>query len=249
MTLDVTSPWHQLLSAAHVWHVDPEAIDAQRLEHQCIHWLSGAEIQHLNRLQRTHVRHEYLVTRVLCRWALSRYARVRPEAWEFSIVAKSKPCVAGPVAYRSLRFNLTHTYGLVACAVTRAGKIGIDAEPRSRLIEVDDLAKIVLSPAEQERLAKLASPQRNEAFLKHWVLKEAYLKGRGTGLFLAPEQVTLRFKEDGQPTPIGRWQLSLTDVAPAHIAAVAVRDRLGQQVQVGWHRAELSETVGGDCWQ
>src|SRR5690606_35218364 len=41
-------------------------------------------------------RHQFLATRALCRWVLSRYAPVAPEAWRFETGPHGKPHIASP---------------------------------------------------------------------------------------------------------------------------------------------------------
>jgi len=106
-----------------------------------------------------------------------------PEAWTFARTAHGKPYLS--VADRKgppLRFSLTHTRGCVACAVSRAADIGIDAESRSHINDLGRLIEGVCSPEEQAQV--LAAPVATQVplFLDLWALKEAYLKARGTGL-------------------------------------------------------------------
>ena len=97
-------------------------------ERQRLGWLSADEAEHLRRLKSEAPRREYLATRVLCRATLSRYVGVDPAHWRFCAGRNGKPRIAGPRGFVSLRFNLTHTRGLVICLVTRTGEVGVDAE-------------------------------------------------------------------------------------------------------------------------
>ena len=62
----------------------------------------------------------------LARLTLSRYAPVPPEAWSFSLGEHGRPEIEGPSDAGRLRFNLSHTRGMVACAVVRELDIGVD---------------------------------------------------------------------------------------------------------------------------
>ena len=149
--------------------------------------------------------------------------------------ARGKPAIAGPGEYRSLRFNLTHTEGLVACAVTRTGEIGIDAEQTSRGVDTTQVGEYFLSPPEQLRLAELSGQQRTNYFFERWVLKEAYLEGRGTGFSQSPARFCIELSDQGLPSPIGNWRLSLHRPTARHVAAVAVRmKRSRDSISIKW---------------
>ena len=78
----------------------------------------------------------------------------------------------------SVHFSITHTPHHAFCALSDT-PVGIDAEERSRRVN-PKLAQKVLSPAEFTRYE--AAPDRDEALLRLWVLKEALVKCSGEGL-------------------------------------------------------------------
>ena len=78
----------------------------------------------------------------------------------------------------NLHFSISHTKRRVFCALSPV-PVGIDAEERDRDIDLR-LAGKILSPAEKERLA--ACPDKRDALLRLWVLKEAQAKLTGEGL-------------------------------------------------------------------
>lgn len=78
------------------------------------------------------------------------------------------------------QISLSRTDGLAAIALSHA-VVGIDVESLGRAVELDDLVA-ALHPDE------LPVAGRRQA-LRHWVRKEAYLKGLGTGLGVDPATV------------------------------------------------------------
>lgn len=233
MQTSAKAEWEAIGAAAHVWHVCPDALTGTRLR-RCLAWLSGAEKAHREKLRTARLRHEYLAARALCRATLSRYTGIEPEAWRFSKNAHGKPAIAGPARFRPLRFNLTHTAGLVACIVTRAGEVGIDAEETGRAVDVAEVARHFFSEEERKRLAALSARRRTARFFEYWVLKEAYLKGRGVGLSVAPDGFTIELRR-GRALPIGSWALALYQPTRRHVAATAVRVRRGvDAVPIVW---------------
>ncbi len=70
------------------------------------------------------------------------------------------------------------------------GEIGCDVEDRFRDDDdVDELGAVVLHPVEQQEMLRLAAPQRQEAFKRYWVRKEAALKAAGSGFLKDPRAV------------------------------------------------------------
>jgi len=125
---------------------------------------------------------EFCSAHALLRRTLSLYADLEPADWRFSPDALGKPGIVNPPWNRFLRFNLSHTRGLVACAVAREAEVGIDVETTGRARSYSRLADRVLSPSERERWQGLASSQQAGGFLDYWTLKEAHLKALGTGI-------------------------------------------------------------------
>jgi len=77
-----------------------------------------------------------------------------------------------------LHFSISHTKDRVFCALHDA-PIGIDAEDPNRPIRLE-LAKKILSPEEFSQWEN--APDRQQALLRFWVLKEARAKFLGTGI-------------------------------------------------------------------
>lgn len=81
-----------------------------------------------------------------------------------------------------LHFSVSHSQNHAFCAVSRKN-LGIDAEEMTRNVDLR-LGKRILSPTEMRRLE--ATPDKQAALLRLWVLKEAYgkLTGKGWGNYL-----------------------------------------------------------------
>ncbi len=161
---------------------------------------SALEILSEDELQRFHAFHfdqdrkDYALAHALLRKTLSDLEPgTAPRDWQFAPMATGKPAVAGR---SDLDFSLTHTRGLVACAVTREGVIGIDAETDQRAVEVDMLMRDVCSPGERQELAKVEGAHKTSRFLDFWTLKEAYLKAVGLGITADLTTVSFTLADD-----------------------------------------------------
>lgn len=95
-------------------------------------------------------------------------------------------------ALHTVDFNLSYSGPLVACAVIRGRRIGVDIEQVSPRIHTPGLERMVMSPEERAWLEAMDVSDRHRAFFSIWVLKEAWAKARGEGLGLPFGEVTLR---------------------------------------------------------
>jgi 4'-phosphopantetheinyl transferase len=168
------------------------------------------------------------------RTTLSRYADVDPRRWRFRTGPQGKPEIAGPAGAPPLRFNLSHTRGLVACVVTLGLDAGVDVERTARhLRDPLALARHGFAPAERAALTRLAGRARRELFFDIWTLKEAYVKARGAGFLALPaRKLAYEISPGGsigltiEPELEDRsdaWQVALLAPTADHRLAVAIR--------------------------
>jgi 4'-phosphopantetheinyl transferase len=130
----------------------------------------------------------YCAAHVLLRLCLSRHAPLNPRDWRFAGALLARPEVDGGGWFcgQGLRFSLSHSHGLVCCAVSVNGPVGIDCEGHRPLPDALDLARRYFAAAESANLASMppgnGPGQRLPLFYTYWTLKEAYLKATGNGL-------------------------------------------------------------------
>lgn len=200
--------------------VDLAAIDAL---------LDAAERDRAARFVRDDDRRRYRVAHALLRGVLGRCLGRAPAAVDMSIGAHGKPALRDGGA-ADLRFNLTHSHEIAACAVAAGREVGIDVEWTGRAIDVDRIAARFFAPEEQAALAALAPDLRPRAFHACWTRKEAYLKARGVGLSLpldgfavsvAPGTGPCALTTRHEPAAAARWSLRAVDLVPGYEAAVA----------------------------
>jgi len=215
-----------------LWYVSVERADSAEPLRRYRAMLAPEEKEREGRLVRERDRRLFLISRALVRTTLSRYAPVAPAAWRFAPGAQGKPEIVDPDGLPPLRFNLTHTAGLVACAVALGHEVGVDAEKRDRRIACPGLAQRVLSRGEAAFLERLPEEERREAFLDLWTLREAYAKARGAGILrslgdvlsfrLAPgAEPAVSFGADWPDDP-ARWRFFRLRPGGRHCCAVAV---------------------------
>src|SRR5262245_60905547 len=145
-------------------------------------------------------RDEHVAAHALVRLALSRFAAgVDPRDWRFVVGERGKPEIAAPAS--PLRFNLSHTDGLVACVVAEGVDVGVDVENTARRSDTVAIADRYFAPAEVAALRSLPAGAQRDRFYEYWTLKESYMKARGLGLAL----------------PLGKFWFTLAPPAPPRI--------------------------------
>ncbi|MFM1814699.1 MAG: hypothetical protein RLZ98_1394 [Pseudomonadota bacterium] len=189
--------------------------------------LSHDERIRADRLQQPLDRQRFLAARNGLRRILSRYLDCAPEELAFRLGAHGKPAIAS--IDTPIHFNLSHSFGAAALAVTGAGDVGIDIE-YVRLVETD--IDSLFTDAERSCIAAAPPSDHQHAFLRCWTRKEAVIKALGSGFQydLQSIEVTVAATEaprivrlDHAPGDLPNWSLHHLDHDPGIIGALAVR--------------------------
>lgn len=220
------------LDAVHVDLVHTDRADAWAQQHAYRALLSKDEEARMARLVFDRDRRRFLLTRALVRTMLSRYAGVAPADWSFVANVHGRPeILERPRGVPDLRFNLSHTDGLIACAVTIGRDVGVDVEHIGRRL-THDVAGRFFAPREVNDLQSRPAEERHKIFFDYWTLKEAYIKARGLGLALpladfaftlsppAPPAIAFEPSLDDDPAA---WQFYQDWPTPHHRLGLAVR--------------------------
>ena len=217
-------------ASAHVWFC--RVIAAPNPDHVA-RWaklLDTVELARWQRYRRAEDRHLFLVAHAFLRTILSRYAEVAPSHWQFCQGEHGRPKLVAPGLGFDLRFNLSHTHGLVAVVVNQDIDCGVDVEPLDRDVDIELVARQNFAIREQADVMAHSGEDRKRRFLELWTLKESYLKARGLGLSLplakfamtVADPVSIAFEppiDDNSAI----WQFHLFRPTAAHQLAVALR--------------------------
>jgi 4'-phosphopantetheinyl transferase len=222
------------LNHVEVWTVRQDAPEVQARLDLYRSLLTVDELQRARRFLRAEDEARFVIGRALARTMLSAFAPVGPRAWSFLIDEHGRPVLATlPDGAPDLRFNLTHTDGLIACAVTIGREVGVDAENINRTL-THDIAERFFSPREVADLHALPAADQAVVFFDYWTLKESYIKARGLGLALPLGQFTFLRPPGAAPTiefapelhdDAASWQFAQFWPSANHRMAVAVRRR------------------------
>ncbi len=211
-----------------VWHASCADISGDLLAHAERNILSGEERERLQRFRQVPDQQLYLTARLLLRTMLAEFSDVPAEEWRFRFNEHGKPASAKGLP--QIHFNLSHSGGLALCAVHGGSEVGVDVEPLERRVGPDTAAS-VLSENEWQMYSQTAEGEKPAAFLRYWVLKEAYLKATGKGLALPLSDFSFHFDHRDRPrltaacseTAGQDWHFFEFRPRPSFTAAAAIR--------------------------
>jgi 4'-phosphopantetheinyl transferase len=208
-------------------NVDPDAKAAMRAV------LSDEERARADRLKSECDNTLFVAAHALARTMLAAHGAPNPH---FRTNPWGKPEI--DAVGNTLRFNLTHTRGLAACAVTEVDNLGIDAEAADRSIDATRLARRFFAPQEAAFLAGLAAEERPAAFRRLWTLKEAFIKAVGQGLSMPLDAFAFTLDPIGfncgpaiDPVP-AQWHFESIIPDDIYIVAVALHRPHGGSMTV-----------------
>lgn len=198
--------------------------------------LTADERARADRFHRPRDRAHFVVGRGVLRAILGQYLHRPPSTLRFRYNRYGKPVLAQELAHESddntlsLTFNVSHSHGLVLCAIGQSRAIGIDLECVHTAVAYEQVAEHFFSPREIGMLHTLPAQMRRSAFFTCWTRKEAYLKARGLGLSLALSQFEVAVSPDApaallataeQGQAVARWLLQDLTLDADYVAALA----------------------------
>jgi len=190
--------------------------------------LDEEEQARANRFVHERDRRSYVAAHALLRTVLQRLAGRPAPTWRFEAGPKGKPELHPDHGLAHLRFNISHTHGAVACAMTLDHAIGVDIEETGRTVEMLDIARSHFAPTEFA-LFDVPDADHRDLFFRLWTLKEAYIKAHGDGLSLPLQQfsfslesLSIAFEPELRDDP-ARWQFATLTPTSTHRLSVALR--------------------------
>ena len=169
----------------------------------------------------------FALGRLVAREMVAAALGVDPSDWHWREGPHGRPEIDHPIT--DLHFNLSHSAGLVACAIGRGRQLGVDLENLDRRAPDPAIVDRYLSPIEAADV-RAQGPEWIRRFLLYWTLKEAYLKARGLGISVPLADITFRLAE-ARTAAIGfdgalagtdaSWTFAWQPVASHHLVALA----------------------------
>jgi 4'-phosphopantetheinyl transferase len=220
-----------------VWWLLTEAAKPSDIER----WLGSLDRGERERAARFRIaadRREFVAAHALLRIMLAHHLGVPPTAWRFLADANGKPSIDPNVGPHQLPFNLSHTRGLVAVALTSRGAIGVDVE------EIDEakadlaIAEAYFARSEVDLLEKALPSERARCFFRLWTLKEAYIKAIGKGLSAPLDSFAFTLEPirivfvPGLAEDASNWRFSTLPASDRHVLSIAANRPDGEALDL-----------------
>jgi 4'-phosphopantetheinyl transferase len=218
------------LGEVHVWRADLHKM----VEHRSLleATLSIDEIKLSRKFNLYSDKLWFILRRGLLRTIMGSYTGKRPGDLHFTSGSSGKPHLTAPHEGLEITFSVSHSFGMAVFAFTKRDTLGVDVEFISREVDINNLALRYFSPDESRYLQHLPVKARREVFFQIWTLKEAYIKGLGSGLSYPLDRFAISVKDNNvphlaydeeSPSEYGEWKFSLFTPADGYCGAVAVR--------------------------
>ncbi|MGH9144244.1 MAG: 4'-phosphopantetheinyl transferase family protein [Vicinamibacterales bacterium] len=222
--------WVGGASDVHAFFCRTEALDVADLD-AAVALLSYTERERHARFGFAHDRREYAVAHALVRVVVGEALGVPARDVELTADENGRPLIARSDSRpHPPALSLSHCRGVVACAVSPDGIVGIDVETIDAAVDLWHVASDYFTAAERDGLEHCDGAARLQRFYALWTLKEALFKATG----IAPGQLgggSFTFADDGAVSltpssvlPPRSWCAGVVDIADhCKLAIVASR--------------------------
>jgi 4'-phosphopantetheinyl transferase len=189
--------------------------------------LATDELQRAAEIRSEDARRRFLITRAALRLLLGRHLERDPAELTFGAGPSGKPRLAPD---SPLAFNVSHSGDLALIALARDMQIGVDVEWLDPRRDTAGVAKRLFTNAERAAIRAAGPQAAREAFYRHWVAKEAFVKAvarnvmsvRSFEVVLEAPGGTRLVHVGGDPAEAGRWTLAELDLpTDGYVGAVA----------------------------
>jgi 4'-phosphopantetheinyl transferase len=208
--------------SASVWLVDGSRFTDDDLDF-FMRKLGPSEMSRTQRFVRAERRRQFLVGRMLMRFAIADRTGLAPSA---IVIAEQSGGAPKPVLPLSgvPSISVSHSKGWIACGISAETTVGLDIEfpdPSRDLIEI---GRFAFCPKEIAWLERQADRNRTAAFYRLWTLHEALYKMRSNagGAAKLPELVDTRGEIVSSGSDWHSYELSVPGLAGALCTAQAL---------------------------
>lgn len=201
----------------------PTDVDDERLA-SLLMALDDGTLARASRFRQYQDRRQHMVAHAVLRTVLGAHLDVSPASIEIDVGANGKPRMAGPSP--TPYFNISHTAGWTAVAISPSFELGVDVERYSTDPSLRQVAEEVFTEAER---AMLGTRNWGGSFHTIWTRKEAVVKALGSGLQapLASLDVSSGHVASLAPSVAGgpAWVLRDLGLPTGLAGAIAIRGR------------------------
>lgn len=225
----------------HIWRANLR-MPQHRVDHLS-RLLSKPESALAKRFRFGQNRKDFIVRTAILRQILALYVHDEPSQIEIHFTAYGKPYLGRSDLSAPLFFNMSSSDGLALIGFSPSNDIGVDIERIKPLSDHESIMREYCSKNELAEFLALRIDQRQCAFFRSWVCKEALAKALGTGLAaqlvelevtIGPDIPTEVVNMPGGPAEAAEWSLIELPVDHSYYAAMAIRMRDPSVVYWQW---------------
>ncbi len=195
-------------------------------------YLSPGEQAAASRFSRPDDRQRYLAAHAALRRILSSYLACPARDLAFSSNEYGKPFLSYPHDHRRpLHFSLSHSGEYTALAFSLSSPVGIDIERSRSSVKPLEISKRFYHPKEAGQIACLPPSEQKTAFFRLWTLREAFLKGLGTGFHTRPDSFCIcpdphsdAFCIEKGPADYSPWKLVPISAPEGYFCSLAYQE-------------------------
>ncbi len=215
------------------WPLDVSGGETRRLSAL----LTPEESDRVARFFRPMERRRWAVSRGRTRELLAAAMNVSPAAIVFGKEPNGRPFIEGSFA-RIPSFNVSHSDGLGALAVSFDARVGVDVEAVRPISDAE--IERALSPNERAELRRADPAEQLETFFRFWALKESFMKGTGQGFTLPLHDFDIALNGPrlarlaADPAEPAHWRFAEAPLKSTMRGAVTARTE-GRPLDVDWH--------------
>ena len=147
-----------------------------------------------------------------------------------------KPYLASPAIGRNLYFNISHTEGYLAFAMSTSTPLGIDIEKVDRNVRLQSLMGRFFHAKEIKKFLDYSDEERVKHFIHYWTLKESFVKGLGTGMTTSFTSFYLRRNPNVHFTSLRIKKTSRTNIHPGESLPFLLPKGLSAVLLTGSHK-------------
>lgn len=209
-------------------------------------FLSSEECERADRIVSNSKMREFIAAHALLRFCFR--ATTGRLDWPIRCNAFGKPEIFIPASSSPLHISLTHTHGLVACALSARDAIGVDAEALNCNVDATSIANSFFARTECDMLASLPEDKIIPTFFTLWTYKEAIVKAMGRGLSVPFRDFAVSCNppsvifEDHLEQDPDRWALDSLLLREHQLAVAIIREsHMISPKDLKWQRVDFAE--------
>lgn len=133
-------------------------------------------------------RMHFIASRILLRRILNLYLCCPAKELSFQTGPHGKPYLCPQKNnFPKIHFNLSHSGEFVVLAFSPASPVGIDIETVRMKLRLETLVRRFFHPDEYSEFLRLDETSQKDFVFRRWTVREAFLKGIGSGLTISPD--------------------------------------------------------------